>query len=582
MIKRLCTLLLITASLVTTSASAEEQIINFNSNIQIHQNSSLTITETIKVKAEGHNIRRGIYREFPTNYNDRLGNNYQVAFDIVSVTQNNNTVEWHTRDLRNGVRLYIGDEDSYLSPGIYTYEITYKTNHQLGYYPDVDELYWNVTGNDWKFNIQQALVTINFPKSISQNAIQYKAFTGYQGSTKTDVKVTNHTSEQLSLETTRSLLPSEGFTIQVGLPKGYVDEPSSLESFQLLLSQNRHLLIFLIGLIVTFVYYYFVWSKHGRDPKPGVIIPLYDPPQKESPAAMRYVLRNYYDPKTFTTALISLAVKGYITIEELDDDEYAIKKTNKTVKFSAGEQKLADSLFDNTDSVKTNEEDDKTLFRAAMLAHKKSLADNYKSTYFNINGKYLFIGLLLSIATVVIGAIFRHPFAEIGISVIVISVLLILMNTTFGILLKAPTAIGRKFMDKAEGLKDYLTIAESDALRSRYPLEKTPQSFERYLPYAFALDIEDAWGDYFGDTLEKQLADDSSNTNAAYTLPLWYHASNTGALSFSSMTNSLNDTFSSSVSAAATPPGSSSSSGFSGGGGGFSGGGSGGGGGGGW
>ncbi|PXF63004.1 DUF2207 domain-containing protein [Kangiella spongicola] len=587
MLKHIILALVACSTLITLPAQSVEEILSYHSDIDIHKDSSLTITETITVKAEGQNIKRGIYREFPTNYRNRFGNNYQVDFDIESVTQDGEPVDWMTKDLRNGVRLYIGDSDQYLKPGVYKYIIRYKTNNQLGFYEDVDELYWNVTGNDWKFTIIDASATVNFPETIPQDEVKYQAYTGYYGSRNSHVALTSLSDNSISMKTTKALYPSQGFTIQIGLPKGYVEPPTALDKFITLLSHNRHLLVFIVGIFITFAYYYYFWSKYGRDPKPGVIIPLYDPPKKESPAAMRYVLNHGYDSKTFTTALLSLAVKGYLTIEEVNDNQFLIKrhKKNRYVKFAAGESRLEQALFRNKDTLSTQSDNDRPEFRAAMAAHKVSLDSDYNSKYYNTNSQYITWGVVLSAVTILLGINLKHPFASIGISFFVAGATLMILNIVFGILLKAPTALGRKFMDKAEGLKEYLTIAEGDALRSRYPLTKTPETFERYLPYAFALDIEKTWGDMFNHVLSPQLAKDTPQSTMTNMIPAWYLASsNSNGLNFSGLTQNLGESFTSSVSSAATPPGSSSGSGFSSGGfgGGFSGGGGGGGGGGGW
>lgn len=194
-------LILFIMAAFTCCIKADERILNFDSVIDVHADSTLTVTETIIVKAEGVNIRRGIYREFPTNYQDKFGNNYQVTFDIDSVTQDGRDVDWSTRDLRNGVRLYIGDPDKYLKEGVYTYRIKYNTNNQLGFYDDVDQLYWNVTGNDWKFKILNASVTVNFPSEIPKETIKHQAFTGYYGSNDSHVQLTSLSKTSISLET---------------------------------------------------------------------------------------------------------------------------------------------------------------------------------------------------------------------------------------------------------------------------------------------------------------------------------------------------------------------------------------------
>ena len=60
-------------------AQADERILAYHSDIRIDADGAMTVTETIRVRAEGTNIRRGIYRTFPTTYRDRAGNAYRVV-----------------------------------------------------------------------------------------------------------------------------------------------------------------------------------------------------------------------------------------------------------------------------------------------------------------------------------------------------------------------------------------------------------------------------------------------------------------------------------------------------------------------
>ena len=56
--------------------------------------------------------------------------------------------------------------------------------------------------------------------------------------------------------------------------------------------------------------------------------------------------------------------------------------------------------------------------------------------------------------------------------------------------LQAPTVEGRAVMDRIEGFRQYLGVAEEDRLNALNPPDKTPELFERFLPYALALDVE--------------------------------------------------------------------------------------------
>ena len=143
------------------------------------------------------------------------------------------------------------------------------------------------------------------------------------------------------------------------------------------------------------------------------------------------------------------------------------------------------------------------------------------------------------------------------------------LNMLFYYLMPAPTVQGRQVLNQIDGFRLYLTTAEEKRLDALNPPEKTPELFERYLPYAMALDCENAWNKKFASVL--------AAAAAAGVASAWY-VSNGHNGGFGSMGSSFGDSLASTISSSAQAPGSSSGSG----GGGSSGGGGGGGGGGGW
>jgi uncharacterized membrane protein len=118
---------------------------------------------------------------------------------------------------------------------------------------------------------------------------------------------------------------------------------------------------------------------------------------------------------------------------------------------------------------------------------------------------------------------------------------------------------------------------DADRLQTMIPPNKTPQLFERFLPYALALGVEHAWSEQFSQVLARAATAESSGSNTGYS-PSWYSGSSFTSFSASEFTSGFSSSFSSAISSSSTAPGSSSGSG----GGGSSGGGGGGGGGGGW
>jgi uncharacterized membrane protein len=623
---------------------SSERILSFHSYIKIHPDSSMTVAETIRVVSTGNQIKRGIYRDFPTRYKDLSGNNYVVDFQVINVLRDGRKENYHIESLSNGKRVYIGSKDLYLSPSEYTYTLVYETNRQLGFFDNFDELYWNVTGNGWAFPIDEVSATVELPQGASAVIGEVDGYTGPQGAKAKDFTVFTDEYGNPTFTTTKGLRPQEGLTIVVSWPKGYVTEPTANEKLEYFASDNSGIIFGIISLLVVFGYYLFVWNNVGRDPAKGTIIPLYEPPNNLSPAGVRYTMKMGFDNKAFTAAIINIAVKGFITIEEVGKD-YIIRKTkpglkNKQTLLSRQERVMLGKLLGSWDSIELDNINHHKI-RKALVYLEGFLKTNFEKVYFFTNIKYFIPGLILSIFLIAISAalqsaeklpiavfmsvwltiwsfgvvallraiiskwrgvasnaqnkpfllgsaitasIFSIPFVAgeifgIGMlifatsfSTLMILVFMVFLNVLFFNLLKAPTRAGRKVMDKIEGFKMYLSVAEQHRLNLLNPPDKTPELFEKYLSFALALDVENARAQAFSEVLTA--AAESGNEYS----PAWYHGTRWSSFGAAGFASNLGSSLSSTISSSSVAPGSSSG----GGGGGGSGGGGGGGGGGGW
>jgi len=556
--------------LLPLAAGAQERILSFHSDIAIQSDGSMAVTETIRVRAEGNQIQRGIYRDFPTDYRDRLGNRYRVGFSMLAAERDGSPEPFRVERIGNGVRVYLGRADYFLPIGEYEYRLRYRTDRQLGFFADHDELYWNATGNGWDFEIAQASASVELPPGLGDGELGIEAYVGRTGSTEQSYEAEITSDRTATVQSLRPLAPREGLTLVATWPKGLIAAPTASEQAAYVLHDNRALLAALVGFAIIFVYLFSVWSVAGRDPRPGVIFPHYEPPARLSPASVRYLRKMGYDTTAFTAAVINLAVKGYLTVAESNDQYTLTRRPEGSEPLAPGEKVVLDELFDGGDELVLDNENHATMLKA-MSAHGKSLRRDYYRSYFLTNS-WLVLPALLALA--ITGAVVALPGGATPASIVplVASAIVIVV---FFFLMKAPTRLGRRALDQIEGFKQYLEIAEKDELNLRNPPEKTPALFEKFLPYALALSVEQAWSEKFASAFERL----NATTGQAYR-PAWYYgawdASHVGRsmTGLTAMTASLGTAIASS----ATPPGSSSGAG----GGGFSGGGGGGGGGGGW
>ncbi|MBE0590988.1 MAG: DUF2207 domain-containing protein, partial [Gemmatimonadales bacterium] len=163
------------------TATAAEAIERFDAVIEVGDDGELSVSETIVVRAEGQQIRRGIYRDFPLRFEDAEGRLRRVGFELLAVTRDGMAEPHFIRRNDRGLRIYIGDENRLLSPGRHTYRLQYSTTRQVRHLPGHVELFWNVTGNEWAFPIEAASATIRLPDRAAP--LRWTGYTGRVGAT---------------------------------------------------------------------------------------------------------------------------------------------------------------------------------------------------------------------------------------------------------------------------------------------------------------------------------------------------------------------------------------------------------------
>jgi hypothetical protein len=610
------------------AARADDRILRYVSDIHVQRDSSLEVVETIDVRAEHDQINHGIYRDLPTRYRGRHGTQMHIGFRFEGATLDGNPVKASVEPNGNGVRIKLGDPDTYVDVGEHLYVIRYRATREVGRFKDFDELYWNVTGTKWIFPIDQAMVHIRLPQPVAFG--QRATYTGPPGSTASDAEVTDERPGEISFQTTRPLGPYEGLTVAVAFPKGVVALPSSGNRLLDALADYGPPLLGLLCLIGLCAFYYIAWRRVGRDPRSGTIVPIFTPADDLSAAAMRYVTKMNADNRAFAAALVDMGVRGHIRIvEEKGSWLSAITKTIERLHcpdaLPEEEQAALSDLCEPGESI-VMEQKNWSNFQAARNSLGAVLKSRYEGKLFQRNigwaaaGVMGFAAALWLVAAAVVVATGGGNIMLIGVilGILLVAGLLwlafhesavgkcLLSLVTFGTIpivftfgmpiigealnsgwllpfilpalafplvasafwwISAPTPEGRRVLDHVAGFKQYLSIAEGERLDRMTPPEDTPELFEKYLPYAIALGVENHWANRFAGVL----AAASARGQQGFA---WYSGSSSPWSNPTSFVDSMGSSLSSAVGSASSAPGSS--------GGGSSGGGGGGGGGGGW
>ncbi|MBY0532045.1 MAG: DUF2207 domain-containing protein [Xanthobacteraceae bacterium] len=634
------------------AAQSYERIRQFDSEVDVQTNGDLIVTEVITVEAEGREIRRGILRDFPTTYALPDGRRVVIGFEVISVARNGKSEQYSLESLYNGTRIRIGSSSVLLGRGTHTYTIKYRTTRQIGFFRDFDELYWNVTGTGWTFEIESAVATIRLPVGAQIQARSF--YTGAQGEKGQDARVVGESGNVIVFRTTRQLPARNGLTVAIAWQKGIVSPPGPLLAARYFFFDNIAASLSVLGFAMVFFYFFYQWFRYGRDPASGTIIPVFEPPTGMSAAGMRYVDRYAnFDDKGFTAAIVELGVKGHLKITE-DKGVTTVEKRDGSKPVHDGEEAIKRHFFTKKKTLELKQANHVQI-GGAREALKSNLARLYGNHFRHNYGKWGW-GLFLTFVAVVlcltgIGIQFSRVYASdafVGTLLPIIPLLLasfalnngftarndngflIGVGVVFGIIpaaiglwyvwrsvdgfyevipticafastmlcafylewMEAPTPQGRKALDHIEGFREYLgTADEGPRLEALNPPAKTPELFERMLPYAIALDVENTWAEKFKNVLAAAAAAPAAAATGAV-ISNWYSGNRDWSKDVGSVTSSVSSSLTTVVASASAAPGtsssysgsSSSSSSYSGGsfGGGSSGGGGGGGGGSGW
>jgi uncharacterized membrane protein len=546
---------------------------SFKAEITITPDGVVDVTETIQAHFAG--AWNGLYRTVPIQYTTPQGLNYALDVEPVSITD----------DAGNNLKYETSSANGYLKFKIYvtdavdatrTIVVHYRVSNALAFFEDHDELYWNITGNDWDEPIGNASAMITLPAGTT--GLHALAFTGTYGAKTSDARV-QVLGTLIDVTMQRTLEFHEGVSVVVGWDKGFVRAPTKSEIVFRFLRSNWP---FVVPIIAFFVMFWF-WYVKGRDPRRNAIAVQYEPPDAMTPGEVGTLVDNSAAMRDITATLVDLAVRGYIVIEEtqtshalglIHSKDYSFhlkKKASEWTGLKQHELLLLSALFMNGAVDEVNLSELQNHFYKNIPGIRDSLFDELlERGYYLHRPDYVRAGWIGG--AVVVGFLFfaigmgtSFAMRQAPTALIASAILTGLIICIFGWFMPGHTAKGMTALENTLGFEDFLQHVESDRIAR---IEKTPALFEKFLPYAMALGVEKKWVGAFGDICKQP--------------PNWYqggaYGNNFVPLYFVASLNSMSAQTSSVMSSA--PRSAGGGSGF--GGGGFSGGGFGGGGGGGF
>lgn len=556
-----------------TPLGAQERslaIERFDADIGINRDASLDIVERITVRFTGQ--WNGLYRTIPVAYRTPQGFNWTLRIDEVSaVDEAGNTLKVERSRERHYLKLKVwvpGARD--VSKQIM---ISYRARNGLRFFEDHDELYWNVTGDEWDVPVGPASAVIRLPPGAG--GVRATAFNGAYGATSTDANVSiEDNTVRLSLPTPLGF--REGLTAVVGWNKGAVVEPGPGARAAGFLAANWPLFIPLPVFFTMLA----IWRRRGRDPEPRPVTVQYDPPAALTPAESGTLIDNSVDLRDITATLVDLAVRGFVRIEETKESHlFGLIKTDDftfhLLKPRAGwtglkahETALLDGIFGYGQASAVTLSSLENEFYKAIPGIKRAVFDGliaqrfYQARPDNVRAAWMTGGVFFAFILGAGGAAMSGAFSLTPVPFLVAGVLVGIIMLVFGYHMPARTVAGARTAEQVSGFLEFLNRVEGDRIRD---FVKTPEMFERFLPFAMAFGVEKKWARAFQDIFTEP--------------PNWYAGSNMGQFNAGLFSSRLSAMSKQAGTTMSSSPRSSSGSGFSGG---SSGGGGGGGGGGGF
>ena len=470
-------------SLAWGHESGPEYIESFDTVLEIRESGRLDITHSIDVHPHGDEIRRGVFFELPENIGPLEG---------FSATLNGKAIEPE----RDGDDLIVAAADPLEMHASHRFEVAYRAPvplEQAG--EDAVELRWRPIIDQFELAWRESTVTVAWPEGrmparLPANGghaggawrIHYRG-SGAGGADQTDIG---------ALEVRWSA---------DGWPDGVVRRD---------VAHWARRAAMVVAILVLFGVLHSMWRAVGRnrdnDRDVGRVATSREPPQGISPAAARYIEQMGFDETAFVAALVSLRVKGRITMEiDAEDQRLRLEQAaspdrNKTP--SPGEKAVEKKLFADGSRVEMAPGSEAGM--RAMKALSKTLGREHRGRHFVTNNRQRTIGFGLGSVVVAggiallvaeLGAVMERDPIAIGLGFVAVAAGVLLPAIYFE-LLKAPTRAGVTVRREIAALKRHLEDSS--------PCHESPRHFVELLPWAIALEAEEAWRARFGDRLDAE------------------------------------------------------------------------------
>lgn len=480
----------------------------------------LRVTERIRVDFGANPSNHGILRSLPTEY---LGSPTRLTVDGVTDGAGER-VRYSTERSKGAQTLKIGDPDEYVNSDE-TYVITYRYQNVARTFRDGhQELYWDVNGQNWPQQMKQVSATIEIDPSLTGSLTGQSAC--YVGNARDSSRCAISRPEPDTFTmSTADVKSYSTMTYSIGFTPGTFKAPAYNSSPD----ASRVMLLILGGLPLLVAALMSLWSatRTWRAMRGHTLLAQFLPRKDLPPVTVGNL---YNSPgRGVVGELLSEVLAGRVRLtgggqsgqplmaERLSQpDDHPERSSRLALELIFGRPpkrlKYPDGQTNEAELAKPERADVAKKLENASILDRQALADTavtsglirYPSTRSG-SGWLVFFVLLLALFIPIVGRTdgldYRWMWVAFGMAAVGLSVI-------YGLLMRwwSYSKDGRESLAYAEGMREYISMAEADRMAflqgaqtaERVGPEDEVKIYEKLLPYAVALGLEDTWQQAMG------------------------------------------------------------------------------------
>jgi hypothetical protein len=181
-------------------ATAFGRVLDFHSDIRIARNGELTVTERITLEVDDRQPHSVLRREL------------RAPVTVADVIRNGHPEPWLLEPEGDLARLRIGKPGTALPHGRHTYQIAYRSQHQVRFLDAHDELHWRLGP------AERITAEIVLPSSVPRREIRTDAGKDAQSFVRDG---------RAAFRAMRAIAPHEEVMVVVRFPKNVVSQPKT-------------------------------------------------------------------------------------------------------------------------------------------------------------------------------------------------------------------------------------------------------------------------------------------------------------------------------------------------------------------